>query len=199
MAKNPIKGMGVAELAAKRAMMNPALRQVYGSFDAYGKRRFFGPSQNEWGIAQGFPFELESVSIYGNAPVAFSKTRAYVCIDEDERGPVVEVWPIRNLAHPGVPNMSLSGWKRQENPAPASKRVRVIGSNPTRADDIPGDFSQSSAKVYGRAWSDAESATVKDVGSDAVVRLTWSDGEWLQMVYDSRAGALKNLKKLGFA
>jgi len=131
MARNPIKGMGVAELAAKRAAMkNPALRQVYGSFDAYGKRRFFGPSQNEWGISQGFPFELESVSIHGNAPIAFSKTRAYVCVDEDERGPVVEVWPIRNLAHPGVPNMSLSGWKRRENPGAASKRVRVIGSNP---------------------------------------------------------------------
>ncbi len=132
MARNPIKGMGVAELAAKRAAMkNPALRQVYGSFDAYGKRRFFGPSQNEWGISQGFPFELESVSIHGNAPIAFSKTRAYVCVDEDERGPVVEVWPIRNLAHPGVPNMSLSGWKRRENPGAASKRVRVIGSNPS--------------------------------------------------------------------
>lgn len=107
---------------AMNRKQNPQLREVYGQFEAYGKRRFFGPSQNEWGIANGFPFELESVSVHGNPPIAFSKTRAYVCVDEDEKGPVVEVWPIRNLKHPGVPNMSFAGWNR--NPVNTTKLVR---------------------------------------------------------------------------
>lgn len=82
-----------------------------------------------------------------------------------------------------------------------SRKVTLVAAtrNPTRADDVPGDFSQSSARVYGRAWIDAKNASVKDVGNDAIVRLTFPDGEWLQMVFDSRAGALKCLKRLGFA
>jgi len=98
---------------------NPSLRQTWGQFDAYGKRQFFGPSQNEWAIARGFPFEMENSRIDGgNTPIQFSKTRAYVCVDEDEFGePVVEVWPIRNLVHPGVPNMPLKGWSRGDTGA----------------------------------------------------------------------------------
>ena len=109
---------------------NPALREVYGSFDAYGKRRFFGPSQNEWGINHGFPFELESASIHGNAPIQFSKTRAYVCVDEDEYGqPVVEIWPIRNLLHPGVPNMGLKRWSRGDTGA-MGRALALTKNNP---------------------------------------------------------------------
>lgn len=64
--------------------------------------------------------------------------------------------------------------------------------------DVPGDFSQSSAKVYGRAWSDAKQASAKNVGDECVVRLTWRDGEWLQMIFDNRDAALKTLHRLGF-
>ena len=111
--------IGSHNAGGEGAKTNPALRQTYGSFDAYGKRRFFGPSQNEWAIARGFPFEMENSRIDGgNTPIQFSKTRAYVCVDEDESGePVVEVWPIRNLTHPGVPNMGVKGWKRGDTGA----------------------------------------------------------------------------------
>lgn len=89
--------------------------------------------------------------------------------------------------------------KNPTKPSPPKRRVKLIAMNPNkRESDVPGDFSQSSAKVYGRAWSDAEKASIKDVDSDAVVRLTWKDGEWLQMVFDSRAAAVKNLHRLGF-
>ena len=84
---------------------------------------------------------------------------------------------------------------RAKNPAKPATRKR----NPAQDDSIPGDFSQSSRNILGRAWSDAATASLKEIGSDAVVRLTWDDGEWLQMVFDSKAGALKNLQSLGFA
>lgn len=89
---------------------------------------------------------------------------------------------------------NCGGTVRAENPAPKRRK------NPARADDIPGDFSQSSAKVYGRAWSDAESAKVtKHSDGETVVRLTFKDGEWLQMIFDTEAGAMKNLARLGFS
>lgn len=78
------------------------------------------------------------------------------------------------------------------------KTVKKRMSNP-RDPNIPGDFSQSSPNVFGRAWNEAKTAKMKEYSDgETTVRLTWPDGEWLQMIYDTKAGALHNLKKLGF-
>jgi len=82
----------------------------------------------------------------------------------------------------------------RKNPKP--KGLMPV-KNP-KSSDVPSDFSQSSAKVYGRAWSDAKQASAKNVGDECVVRLTWRDGEWLQMIFDNRDAALKTLHRLGF-
>jgi len=169
---------------------------VFTNLDApkNAKTRYFAHARDEWALSNGFPYRLLSAHTDVGAPIKFGKTRAYVAIDEGADGkPVTETWRISGL--------QFWGEKPAANPArkPARRVTLVAARNPARADDIPGDFSQSSARVYGRAWSDAKNASVKDVGGDAIVRLTFPDGEWLQMVFDSRAGALKCLKRLGFA
>lgn len=78
------------------------IRQHLGTFlvefNGRWKSRYFGWNTNAWSDAHGFPYELESVSIHGNVGIAFSKTRAFVAVDEDENGkPVVEKWVIRGL------------------------------------------------------------------------------------------------------
>lgn len=89
---------------------------------------------------------------------------------------------------------------RYGNPARKTRAVRVVAAkNPTKSSDVPGDFSQSSAKVYGRAWVDAKSAAVKDFGDVTQVKLIWSDGEWLQMLFDNKTAAINHLKRLGFS
>lgn len=86
------------------------------------------------------------------------------------------------------------------NPARKTRAVRVVAAkNPTKSSDVPGDFSQSSAKVYGRAWVDAKSAAVEDFGDVTQVKLIWSDGEWLQMLFDNKTAAMNHLKRLGFS
>ncbi|TXH48436.1 MAG: hypothetical protein E6Q97_24860 [Desulfurellales bacterium] len=103
------------------------------------------------------------------------------------------------------PSRSKRDWLPSENPATKkTRRVTVVAANPARKNpardsSIPGDFSQSSAKVYGRAWTDAKSAALKDFGDAVQVRLTWPDGEWLQMLFDDKPGAMKHLRSLGFA
>lgn len=122
MAKNPIKGMGVAELAAKRAG-NPAGRDagLFTNLDApkSARTRYFKHATDSWALDHGFPYRLISgVTADGiGAPVMFLKTRAIVAVDEDASGtPVTESWKISGLQF------------FDKNPGP--KKVRVIGSNP---------------------------------------------------------------------
>ena len=195
MAKNPIKGMGVAELAAKRRAMNPAMKKDPSQMSAAAINSELDAIDKQWSkindelIEAGRGYELSSVTLTKDDPLSM-KFRAM----SNRRG--LLSYEVSRRAGPGMYRLP-KGFGPLKNPG--TKSVRVIGANPSRPDDIPGDFSQSSAKVYGRAWSDAEKASVKDVGSDAVVRLIWPDGEWLQMIFDSRDGAMKNLKRLGFA
>lgn len=159
---------------------NPILKQSAGEFDAYGKHRWFGESSNEWAVKQGFPYELESVSIHGNAPLALSKTRAYVMVDEDENGPVVETWPIRNLRFfSGTPQ--IGGWTRKANPA----EIHIdIGSHNTKGRNVRAknpDFTVSDfrreLKAGPYAWpggypryfvmSDGEALSFKDAKENA--------------------------------
>lgn len=114
----------------------------------------------------------------------------------------------RQLIKEGARDVSISAFEDgravdvpiKENPARKIRAVRVVAAkNPTKSSDVPGDFSQSSAKVYGRAWVDAKSAAVKDFGDVTQVKLIWSDGEWLQMLFDNKTAAINHLKRLGFS
>lgn len=80
---------------------------------------------------------------------------------------------------------------------PARKAPVGMFKNPD-GETGPGDFSHSSTKVLGRAWIEADSARIKDFGDVVQVRLTWKDGEWLQMLFDTKAGALAQIRRLGF-
>ena len=140
---------------------------------------------------------------------SLEKTSSWVIKNKSTGEVIMETFDIKKVhalntkKYEAVPILKhLQSLNRKDNPAhktAARSVVLVAAKNPdNRSEDIPGDFSQSSPKVYGRAWTDAKQASLKDVGSDAVVRLTWDDGEWLQMVFDSRKGATKTLTRLGF-
>jgi hypothetical protein len=81
----------------------PQVKKALGEFHyklPNGKTmyRYFGANSNPWSAAFGFPYELQSEHLHGNAGLRLSKTRAYVCVDEGPNGePVVESWPIRGL------------------------------------------------------------------------------------------------------
>ena len=90
------------------------------------------------------------------------------------------------------PSGRLRARRKTTNKAPVG-----FFANPVE-NDSPGDFSHSSGKALGRAWSEAETAKGKDFGDCYQVRLTWDDGEWVTMLFDSQAAAMKTLRPRGF-
>lgn len=200
--RNPVAGMGVKELAAKKRAANPKAKptretfgEVVGKSIPYGKLPTYPLLKTQ-----------KARLLSGFQAIGFSKSTAASIVDSAQQRQAMRNRDGRAMFLSGADLLAAAkshGYfddEPSQNPAKKSARtVALVGANPKRRDDIPGDFSQSSAKVYGRAWSDAKQASLKEIGADAVVRLTWSDGEWLQMVFDSKAGALKHLSSLGFA
>lgn len=89
---------------AQTRVRNPVAPKMAGQFDVFvsasqkWKTRFFAVNTNPWSEKHGFPFELESKSTGGNPGIKFMKTRADVCVDENEYGkPIVERWKIKDL------------------------------------------------------------------------------------------------------
>jgi hypothetical protein len=57
----------------------------------------FRPTQNEWALQHGLPHEVSVGDVVGY-PFRFAKvlgTVAYVAVDENEYGPVIEKWAIK--------------------------------------------------------------------------------------------------------
>ena len=60
----------------------------------YQREFTYRKTTNEWALEHGFEYEFDVLNL--NASTRFcnvKKTRAYICLDEDEQGqPVVQTW-----------------------------------------------------------------------------------------------------------
>lgn len=93
---------------------------MFTNLDApkHARTRFFEPATDDWAISHGLLWRLQSQHGVG-VPVKFSKTRAYVAVDEDAEGkPVFETWRISGLKY----------WN--ENPVRAATLVAKRSGNP---------------------------------------------------------------------
>ena len=61
-----------------------------------GKYFSFQKSTNEWGKSHGFEYEIDVLD--GKRCANINKKFAYVVVDEDENGPVIEKWTIARLS-----------------------------------------------------------------------------------------------------
>ena len=71
------------------------IRKIVGSFDHAESKRHFEFMQADESDREEYPFEIFVCD--GTRQAKILKTVAYVVVDEDHNGPVIEKWPIRNL------------------------------------------------------------------------------------------------------
>lgn len=118
--KNPV--------ARKTAVKKNPVGRDAGQFTmtVNGKRvtRFFVDADDSWSISHGFNYRLLSNATKHGAPVKFTKTRAIVCVDEDEYGqPVTEKWEIRELKFYNA---------RETNPIKKKTSAVTVKRNPVK-------------------------------------------------------------------